>query len=265
MAGTDERRTSLATDLVVAMTFCTRLPLGSAALGDRHDIARASWALPIAGAVVGILGASAYWIALKLGVALWPASAIALAVTMLVTGCLHEDGLADTIDGFGGGASREHRLAIMRDSRIGAFGTCALIVSFALRWSALASIADPLQGALALVAAHVSARAVLPPFMQVVGPARTDGLSAQAGRPTMLNSIAAGAIAVVALAVSLGPVETLLALLLLTIAGVTIGWLSVRQIGGQTGDVLGALEQIAEILVLLTAASLQHSHWTSHG
>src|SRR5262249_29610238 len=115
MAQADERRPSLANDLVVAMTFCTRLPLRSAAIGHGPDLARASWALPIAGAVVGILGASAYWVASKLGITPWPAAAIAIGATMLVTGCLHEDGLADTFDGFGGGASRERKLAIMRD------------------------------------------------------------------------------------------------------------------------------------------------------
>jgi len=68
---------------------------------------------------------------------------------------LKDTSLADTFDGFGGGASRERKLAIMRDSSIGTFGTCALIASFALKWSALASIADAIQAALALIAAHV--------------------------------------------------------------------------------------------------------------
>jgi len=254
----DERRQNLAAGLMVAMTFCTRLPLGTVAVADAHALSRASWALPIAGAMVGGLGALAYWLALMLHVGSWPAAAVALAVTMLLTGCLHEDGLADTADGFGGGVSRERKLAIMRDSRIGTFGACALLVSFALRWSALASIAVPLQGVLALLAAHVSARALLPAFMRFVGPARTDGLSAQAGRPSVTSAAAAGLIAVVVLAASFGPAGTIVALVLLTIAAVSIGWLSSRQIGGQTGDVLGALEQIGEIVVLLTAAGLQH-------
>jgi adenosylcobinamide-GDP ribazoletransferase len=181
---------------------------------------------------------------------------LALAATLLVTGALHEDGLADTADGFGGSKSRGRKLEIMRDSRIGTFGVCALVTSLLLRWSALATIAEPAHVALALVAAHTSARAVLPPFMLFVAPARSDGLSAQAGRPPPGSAVAAAALGVFALTVSLGPTAAVIALVVLAVAAIVMAWLTTRQIGGQTGDVLGALEQVAETLVLLTAATL---------
>src|SRR5258708_712214 len=113
----------LATDLAVSLMFCTRLPLARAMSVGGGDIARASWAMPVAGAVVGALGALAYWMALHLGLPPLVAAALALAAGMLATGCLHEDGLADMADSFGGDG-RERKLEIMRDSRLGTYGAC---------------------------------------------------------------------------------------------------------------------------------------------
>jgi adenosylcobinamide-GDP ribazoletransferase len=246
----------LASDLKIGILFCTRLPLAHSDPIEGGELARATWALPIAGALVGALAALVYWIAHRAGLPSLPAAALALAATLAATGCLHEDGLADTTDGFGGGKNREHRLEIMRDSRIGTYGTCALMISLLLRWSALASIADPLHVAMALIAAHASARATLPTFMRLVPPARSDGLSVFAGRPPRESAAAAGLLGLIALGFGLGPVTAIIGFLLLSSAGVFMAWLSVKQVGGQTGDVLGALEQINEILILLTAATL---------
>jgi adenosylcobinamide-GDP ribazoletransferase len=226
------------------------MPIG----GD--DVARASWAYPIAGLLVASAGALAYWLAFRCALPATAAAALAIAATLLATGCLHEDGLADTADGFGGGNSRERKLEIMRDSRIGTYGVCALAMSLILRWSALAAIAQPATVALALVAAHAAARALLPAFMLLVPPARSDGLAAGAGAPPPVSAAAAGAIGVVVLGVALGPAAAVGALVLLVLASALMGWLSVRQVGGQTGDVIGALEQINETLILLTAAVL---------
>jgi adenosylcobinamide-GDP ribazoletransferase len=246
----------LASDLKISILFATRLPLAHSDPIEGHDLARASWAMPIAGALVGALGALIYWIAYRVGLSSPLAAGLALAATLVATGCLHEDGLADTVDGLGGGKTREHKLEIMRDSRLGTYGTCALMVSFTLRWSALTSIADPLAVATALMAAHASARATLPAFMRFVPQARADGLSADAGRPPRESIVAAGLLGVIALGLGLGPTSATIGLLLLSSAVVVIAWLSLKQIGGQTGDVLGALEQINEILILLTAATL---------
>ena len=245
----------IATDLKASIAFCTRLPIGDAASAG-SDVARASWALPLAGAAVGAIGALVYSIAGALWLAPSIAAALALAATAAVTGALHEDGLADTADGFGGGQDREGKLAIMRDSRLGTYGACALLLSFLLRWSALAAIANPVAVSMTLIASHTAARAPLPMFMRLVPRARGDGLSAGAGEPSRESAAAACVIGVIVLCAALGPVAGTIGVALLIGAGLLMGSLSRRQIGGQTGDVLGALEQVNEVIVLLIAAVL---------
>jgi len=256
MITSDGLPSGFATDLKVSILFCTGLPLPHSAPISRGDVARASWAFPIAGALVGGVGALAYGVVFDVGLPPVLAAAIALLVTLVVTGCLHEDGLADTADGFGGGSYRERKLEIMRDSRLGAYGACALVMSVILRWAAVAAIASPLPVALALIATHASARAALPAFMRFVPPARPDGLSAQAGQPTTQCAAVAVLLGTLTLGITLGLVATLVSLVLAASAWLFMAWLSVRQIGGQTGDVLGALEQIIEIVILLTAVAM---------
>jgi adenosylcobinamide-GDP ribazoletransferase len=240
------------TDLAVALAFATRLPLAHVAQVAGGDIARASWAMPVAGALVGAAAALAYTIAVRLG--LPPAVAAALAITtgMVLTGAMHEDGLADTADALGGG-DRARKLEIMHDSRLGTYGACALALSILLRAAALASIARPGAVALALVAAHTAARATLPAVMAVVPPARSDGLAASFGAPPREVAAAAALIGALALVLCLGIGPGLLAAVLLVAATVAVARLATNAIGGHTGDVLGALEQTGEVLVLLVA------------
>jgi adenosylcobinamide-GDP ribazoletransferase len=249
-----------AAELESAVLFLTRLPFprgkaaGSAALAAAA-LAQAVWAFPIAGVLVGAAGAVVYALAHRLGVPPWPAAALALAATMVTTGALHEDGLADTADGFGGGTTREQKLDIMHDSRTGAYGVCALALSILLRASALASLADTTLVVPALIAAHGAARAVMPVFMTLVPPARRDGLSATAGRPSGVTAAVAALLGILVTAICLGPAGAALATILLVVVLALMARLSFRQIGGQTGDTLGALEQVGEIVVLLVAAS----------
>ncbi|GLR84388.1 adenosylcobinamide-GDP ribazoletransferase [Bradyrhizobium iriomotense] len=250
--------TAIVTDLRIGLSLATILPLGpSTPVGD-GDIARAGWTLPVAGLLVGLLGAAVYALAFVLGVTPGPAALLALASTIIVTGALHEDGLADAADGLGGG-TRARKLEIMRDSRIGSFGVCALIISLTLRWSAVAAIAAPRSVLIALLLAHVAARAGLPLFMALVPPARTDGLSAGAGRPAGANAAIALGLGALALAIGFGPGKAILAVILLAFIGLLTTWLAIRQLGGQTGDILGAYEQVAETAILLMAASLFHT------
>src|SRR5271168_821970 len=97
----------------------TRLPVGRS---GGSDLARTVWAFPVVGLVVGLLGGLVYWALARLGVPAFLAASWAFVAILLVTGAFHEDGLADTVDGFGGGRTRERKLEIMRDSRIGAYG-----------------------------------------------------------------------------------------------------------------------------------------------
>ena len=171
----------LSTDLRTGLAFLTRLPLAGAAPATGSDVARVSWTFPLVGAGIGALGALVYWIGHGLGFQPFVSAALAVAASLLVTGCLHEDGLADTADGFGGGAKRERKLEIMRDSGIGTYGAAALTLFILLRVGAIASLSSPALVAPALIAAHAGARATLPMFMRRVPPARDDGLSAEAG------------------------------------------------------------------------------------
>ena len=244
----------LSTDLLTGLAFLTRLPVHTRRAAGA-DLIRASWTFPVIGAGVGAFGALIYWLAHAFGLQPFICAVFAVAATLLLTGGLHEDGLADTADGFGASASRERKLAIMHDSLIGTYGAAALILSLMLRVGAIASLADPALAAAALIAAHAGARAAMLVFMRNVRNARDDGLSAEAGIPTQTSSITAVVIAAVVLLLCLGFGATLAASLLLAGAGAGLAWLSVRQIGGQTGDVLGAYEQTAEIAILLVAAA----------
>jgi adenosylcobinamide-GDP ribazoletransferase len=246
----------LLTDLRIAISLCTRLPVGPPTSAGEGDVARASWAFPVAGLVVGLAGAAVYWMAARVNLTVLPAAALAVAATTLLTGAMHEDGLADTADGFGGGKTREQKLEIMRDSRIGTYGACALLISFMLRWSALGEIADPRFVAIALITAHVAARAILPAFMAFVPPARTDGLSSGVGQPPPQSAAIALVLGAVGLFLGFGAGSAMFALSMLAVIGLLLAAFTQKRIGGQTGDVLGALEQAGEVTILLIATSL---------
>jgi len=143
----------------------------------------------------------------------------------------------------------------MRDSRIGTYGACALFMSLLLRAGALATIADPALAAPVLIATHMAARSHMGLFMRLVPPARADGLSVGVGMPPRASVIAALIIGVVALGIGLGPMAGVFAVALMAAEFAFLRWLCMRQIGGQTGDVLGALEQMGEMTILFVAAA----------
>ncbi len=240
-------------EVSTSILFLTRLPLRRAAPIGGGALAQPVWAFPLAGVVVGLIGALVYALAHKLGLPPWPAAALAVAATLAATGCLHEDGLADTTDGFGGGDTAERKLEIMRDSSIGTYGVCALALSLLLRAGALASLAEPGAVAAALIGAHTAARATMPAMMFFVVPARRDGLSFAAGQPPAVRVAIAALLAAIILAVSLGPALMIVSVLALAIVVALMSGLSMRQIGGQTGGVIGAVEQVSEIVILLVA------------
>lgn len=246
----------ITTDIWTGLAFCTRLPLRLETAPTGAGLARAGWTFPLIGAAIGGFAASIYWLASAVGLHPFGSATLAVAAAVLTTGCLHEDGLADTADGFGGGGTKTRKLEIMRDSNIGTYGVSALVLSFMLRAGAIGSLVEPGLVAAALIAAHAGARAAMPVFMLVLPRARQDGLSARAGKPPLGSVIAAAMLGLLALALCLGPVTALIAALLVAAAVGLMAWLSVKQIGGQTGDVLGAVEQVSEILILLVAAAL---------
>jgi len=235
----------------LAVSFFTRLPVPLPPPGER-SLSAAFWAAPLAGWAVALVGAAVFWFAHLSHLSAGIAAALALAATMVATGCLHEDGLSDTADGFGGGRDRARKLEIMRDSRIGSFGAAALALSILLRWIALADLGTPFAVLLALVAAHGASRALLPLFMYALRPARSDGLSAGAGAIEERPALVALLLGAVSLA-GLGLSGAVAAACVLGVAFLLFGWLCLRQISGQTGDTVGAMQQLAEIAVLLTA------------
>lgn len=243
---------SLATDATECLGFFTRLPV-PAAPPDRA-FAPSLWAAPLAGLAVAAAGAlamaAAVWLAMPASVC----ALVAVAATMAATGALHEDGLSDTVDGFFGGFTRERRLEIMKDSRIGTFGAAALVFSIGLRAAALAAIGPSLAAVAALVAAHMASRALLPAMMHVTPPARPDGLAASVGAVPRDTALAALVIGAAALPL-LGLPAALLTAGALALIVVAVRRTAMARIGGHTGDVLGALQQLAEIAVLCAAAS----------
>jgi adenosylcobinamide-GDP ribazoletransferase len=243
-------------DVLAAASFLTRLPVARFASPDTGLLARSMRAFPIVGIAVGLIGWAVFALAGALALPAAIAALLALVATVLTTGALHEDGLADTADGFGGGEDRARKLIIMHDSRNGAFGIIALIFSLALRGAALAALAASGIGVgLALIAAHVVSRAALPIIMRQLVPARSDGLGASAGQPDDGAIAWCLGIGMIAALLCLGPTRGLLALVVTAAAVALFAALARRQVGGYTGDVLGAAQQIGEITMLLTAAA----------
>ncbi len=247
----------------LCLVFLTRLPLRLGREEGEAALAPAVWCFPLIGLLLGLITAGIALLLLWLGLTPWIVAVLALAIGMLLTGALHEDGLADMADGFAGGWTRERRLEIMRDSRLGSYGAVALIVSLLIRAAALAALAEAgsLQLAIGLLAAHSCARAPLPLFMRFTPLARREGQSASAGRPDAGTAAVALMLGLAALLPGAllfdGSLDLLLlAVLLLGGSFLAVRALALRQIGGYTGDVLGGLEQAGEIAVLLSAVLL---------
>jgi adenosylcobinamide-GDP ribazoletransferase len=238
----------------VATAFFTRIPVPTSACRPER-VADAAWAFPLVGAGIGGVVAFAFFLAQLFGLGDWPAAALAVLAGTVLTGALHEDGLADTADGLIGGHDRDQRLIIMRDSRHGTFGVVAIVFSVLLRAAALAGIGEPIYAGLALIAAHAASRAALPYAMRAMVPARAEGLGATAGRPSPSTAIGALAIGLVITVAALGPRQGAIAAGLAGAAVFGLGVLAHRRIGGYTGDLLGAFQQTGEIVMLLTAAA----------
>jgi adenosylcobinamide-GDP ribazoletransferase len=244
-------------DCKVALAFLTRLPVAAERIGHGSRLAASVVMFPVVGALIGLLGGVGYALAFWLGLPPLLSATVALATMIWLTGALHEDGLADVADGFGGGRTCEDKLRIMRDPRIGSYGALALVLSLLARAGALVALAAPADVMAALVAAGAVSRAALAPVMTTLAVARDDGLAASAGRPHPLRATAAVLVAAL-IAVALLGEAAAAALLAGAGAAFVVAWLARRQIGGHTGDVLGAVQQLSEIGVLLgTVAALR--------
>lgn len=252
-----DHRPGLGNELRLALAFLTRLPVRLPDFLSEIPLAAAARAFPFAGAAVAGAGALAFGMAWTIGLPPTIAGVIAVAAMTAFTGALHEDGLADFADSLGA-RDKTKVLAIMRDSRIGTFGVLALIFAIALRAGALAYVADPIEALFLLLAASAGSRACVVRAMHVLPMARADGLAATAGRPgqaRMLDTLAIGA----AFLLFLGPVGAVAAAFAAGAATLWVERLARRHVGGQTGDVLGAVQQISEIAIL--CAALAAASW----
>jgi adenosylcobinamide-GDP ribazoletransferase len=254
----------LIADLAASLRFFSRLSLP--AESGKADFPGGLRMAPAAGALLGLLAALPFAFALDLHEPPLVAALLALAAGALLSGGLHEDGLADVADGFGGGFSRERKLEIMRDSRIGAYGALALTLSIGLRAACLTALAPAPGGAvLVMMAAGAISRAACLAPLVLLPPARADGAGQAAagsvrGLAEALAWPAFGLACILAFLPCLSgfpPAACLLAAVLAALATLGLCALARAQIGGQTGDVAGATQQVAEIAVLLVFAGAQ--------
>jgi len=234
-----------------AVRFFTRLPVPAWVGHSQEALDRAARYFPLVGILVGALGGLTFLLAaLALPVSI--ALLFSMAATLLVTGAFHEDGLADAVDGFGGGWTREQVLAIMKDSRIGSYGALAVALMLLAKFNALYELPDEWI-APALVAAHAASRFCSTALIYALDYVRDDDSSRAKPLAVRLGS---GSLAVAGLfglaPLALLPWEAALAgLALAALTTFLAARYFVKRIGGYTGDCLGAAQQLAELAIYL--------------
>ena len=253
---------SIVDALRASLSFYSRLPVGASQDGyAMPDFAGALWATPVAGAIIGAIGGGLALAARSMHLSPLVAACVAIAGIVVATGALHEDGLADMADGFGASATRERKLAVMRDSRLGAYGVIALVLTLLVRVGALAVVIDRgvFLAALALVSVGALSRVAGLTPMLTLPPARDDGLGASAAAP---SGPAVRRAALIACCLGFLPVlggvsfaQALLMQLAAFGAAAGVAQLARRQIGGYTGDVLGGAQQAAEAAALIALSA----------
>jgi len=248
-------------DLVQVTRFYSRLPAPDLPWDDAPhalpDFDKVVWAVPVVGALLGGIGALVGAGALFIGIAPLPAAASGIATLVIITGCFHEDGLADSCDGLWGGTTPERRLTIMKDSRIGSYGAAALCLALILRVAALAELFrlfGPMAGVLLPGIGAASRVLSLAPTL-ALPPAQPEGLAGRTHMPGPKPYALAVALGFLVLAGVMMPLGLLAFLPLISLALVPVLWLSISlartRIGGFTGDMLGATQQVLEITLLL--------------
>ena len=232
----------------------TRVPAGGFPYSAQEWRWASAW-FPLAGLVVGTVCAGVWWLAAPLGP--WVAAITVLVASILLTGAFHEDGLADTADALGGAHDRAKIFVILKDSRVGAFGAVALIVSIAFRLVLLSGLAGVAPAAILL--AHCLAR-VGPVWLMVAMPYVSDAAArsrqvthaelAQGALATVIGVAAAGAVVLAEIAID--ATAAFAAFAAMALATAFCGWRFRARAGGVTGDFLGAAEQVNEIVILFT-------------
>ena len=243
-------------EILVSLRFLTRIPIPFMRTIDPPALAQSMRFFGIAGGLIGALNGFALISFSWLHLPAMMAAILACGFGLIITGALHEDGLADSFDGLFGGRDQEHRLLIMKDSRIGTFGASALMIALLLRVSAYVALLNlPIVWVILLLATTGAfSRAMVVDMMWATRPARSDGLSVLAGRPGRNSSLfailTAGAFTLYACAF----IRADTGIIALAAAGVLTALIrraAMRMIGGQTGDICGAVQVIAELGMLM--------------
>lgn len=243
-------------DLIwIATGFLTRIPIPRSVPHSAANLNAASRYFPLIGLVVGAAGAAAYGLFAQL----WPpalAVVLSMALTVRLTGAFHEDGWADSCDGFGGGWQREQVLTIMKDSRLGSYGAVGLILLLATKLFALTALHAANLVIPALLIGHAWSRLLSTtylldlPYVRDLDSSKVKPLATQMDRRSLI--VATAWVAPLALLIS--PLQILLIAAVLAAWRWWFGRYMVRRIGGYTGDCLGASQQMAEVLIYLALA-----------
>ena len=237
-----------------ALLYFTRLPLPCPAGFVEADLRRAAGYWPLTGAGVGLVVGGVYWLSLK-ALPADLAAGLALTSGLLLTGAMHEDGLADVCDGLGGATTKDRALEIMKDSATGVFGALGLIVSIGLRWRLLVSL-PPTQVVALTVATHTASRAAAASLMATHDYVRQGPSKA---RP-LAQRLTPGRLALVVL-LGLAPMAFLPVRFWFSLTGPCLAVLLLgrwfhQRLGGYTGDCLGATQQLGEVAFLLLAVAM---------
>lgn len=232
-------------DIPAALGLLTRIPVqvDSAWAADRGPAQ--AWAYPLAGVALGIIAVIGAWCLGGLGLSPLAIGIMVVGFTAFITGAMHEDGLADTCDGLWGGWTAAQRLEIMKDSRVGVYGVVGLVTILGIKAVLYGQILEtsiwPILGVMA------ASRAAMVPVMAYLPHARTNGLSHQVGQPSQQTAWLALAIGGLALLITGG----WFAIVLVPLVAWGVAVVARSKINGQTGDILGATQQLSEVAALI--------------
>ena len=240
-------------DLLMGLRFFSRLPTGKAPHRRPH-LDRLAPALPLVSVVIGVIPVAVLLLLEWGGTPTFFAAVMAVAAMVIVTGAMSEDALADAADGLFGGPTVEQRLEIMKDSRHGTYGVCAIVVLLAARIAAVGSVTAPLEAAALLLTAPLIARSGALWLAVALPSARSGGAAATAGQVSRRNFLAGLAVAAIVSFATAGFAVGILGLVAAFALAALVAWgwttLCRRLIGGQTGDLIGALQALLEIAAL---------------
>ncbi|WP_025899659.1 adenosylcobinamide-GDP ribazoletransferase [Sneathiella glossodoripedis] len=242
-------------DFLIALVFLTRLPVRLNIQFSMKNVGLASRVFALIGIIVGGLSAGVYWLAFNVGIPPVLGAMLAVSAQIILTGALHEDAIGDVADGFGGGVDKDKKLEIMRDSRVGTYAVVTLILIIGIKVSAIASYPGTWFTFGILLSAATCSRGLMGAAMYFMPAARADGLGASAGRPPVSAALTSLAFAIIIPVILLGPYAGSIAVFSAIAGALFIGFIAYRQIGGQTGDVLGSIQQISECAFFISMAA----------